>query len=159
VWRGGEVSELEASRRVHATSALSRGVEMEARILELARQGIDDSEIAELLTQEGHRSPRCKHVRPRTVQVLRQRHRVLQTAKATRARHIVGWLTIENVAEKLQVSRSWIKRRIHAGTIDIHRDPTDKRFLFPDTPDSIEALRELKAGTRVHLVVEPRPIK
>jgi DNA invertase Pin-like site-specific DNA recombinase len=159
VWRGGEVSELEASRRVHATSALARGAEMEARILELARQGVDDTAIADILTREGHRSPRSKHVRPRTVQVLRQRHRVLQTAKATRARHIVGWLTIENVAGKLQVSGSWIKRRIHSGIIDIQRDPRDKRFLFPDTPGSIDALRELKAGTRDHLVVEPRPDK
>jgi hypothetical protein len=73
---------------------------------------------------------------------------VLQTAKATRARHIAGWLTIETTAEKLQVSSSWIKRRIHAGIINIHRDPSDKRFLFPDTPAGIDALRELKAGTR-----------
>jgi hypothetical protein len=159
VWRGGEISELQASRRLHATSALSRAAEMEARILELARQGMDDTEIADILTREGHRSPRSTHVRPRTVQVLRQRHRVLQTAKATRARHIAGWLTIETTAEKLQVSSSWIKRRIHAGIINIHRDPSDKRFLFPDTPAGIDALRELKAGTRDRLVVEPRTDK
>jgi hypothetical protein len=160
VWQGGEISELEVERRVHATSALSRGAEMEARIVELAHQGMDDIEIANTLTEEGHRSPRsCKHVRPRTVQVVRQRHRVLQSSTATRARHIAGWLTIDDVAEHLQVSRSWIKRRIHSGIIEIHRDPTDKRFLFPDTPGGIDALRELRAGTRDHLVVDPRPNK
>ena len=32
----------------------------------------------------------------------------------------------------LEVSGSWIKRRIHDGIIEIQRDPHDKRFLFPD---------------------------
>jgi hypothetical protein len=59
VWRGGEVSQLDVEPRVHAVSALSRSVEMEARLLELARQGIDDAAIAKILTEEGHRSARC----------------------------------------------------------------------------------------------------
>ncbi|UVK48911.1 hypothetical protein BPNPMPFG_006517 (plasmid) [Mesorhizobium sp. AR07] len=36
VWRGGEVTEREVEPRVHALSALSRGAEMEVRLLELA---------------------------------------------------------------------------------------------------------------------------
>ncbi|MGF6980012.1 DNA invertase Pin-like site-specific DNA recombinase [Paraburkholderia sp. JPY465] len=67
VWRGGEVSELEVEPRVHAVSALSRGAEMLARLLELARQGIDDATIAAILTQEGHHSARCSHVPASTV--------------------------------------------------------------------------------------------
>jgi hypothetical protein len=90
------------------------------------------------------------------VQLVRQRHRVLQNSKSTRARHITGWLTIAMVAERLWVSSSWIKRRIRAGTIRIQRDSHDKRFLFPDTPDSIAALQELKAGARDHLIIDPR---
>jgi hypothetical protein len=156
VWRGGEVSELEVETPVHALCALSRGAEMEARLLQLARQGVDDTEIATILTQEGHRSARCSQVKPRTVQLVRQRHRVLQNSKSTRARHITGWLTIAMVAERLWVSSSWIKRRIRAGTIRIQRDSHDKRFLFPDTPDSIAALQELKAGARDHLIIDPR---
>ncbi len=157
VWRGGEVSELDIETRVHATSALSRGAEMEARLLELARQGIDDMEVAITLTREGHRSARCSQVKPRTVQLVRQRHRVLQNSKSTRARHIAGWLTIATMAERLSVSSSWIKRRIRAGTITIQRDPRDKRFLFPDTPDSVAALQKLRSGALDHLVIDPRP--
>ena len=41
VWRGGEISQLAVEPRVHAVSALSRGTEMQTRLLELARQGID----------------------------------------------------------------------------------------------------------------------
>ena len=159
VWRGGEVSELEVEPRVHALYALSRGAEMEARLLELARQGVDDAAIADILTQEGHRSPRCSYVLARTVQLVRQRHGVPQDGIATRARHIAGWLTIADVAARLQVSRSWIKRRIHNGTIVIQRDSYDKRYLFPDTPEGIAALNELKSGKRHHLVVDPRSNK
>jgi hypothetical protein len=78
---------------------------------------------------------------------------------ATRARRTSGWLTIDKVAECLQVSASWIKRRIRNGTIAIQRDSRDSRYLFPDTPDGIAALRELKSGARDHLVIDPRPNK
>ena len=156
VWRGGEVSELAVEPRVHALHALSRGAEMEARILELARQGLDDAAVADILTLEGHHSPRRGHVPSSTVQDVRQRHRVFQNSVATRSRHIQGWLTIADAAERLQVSRSWFKRRIHSGTISITRDPRDKRYLFPDTPESIAALEELKSGARDHLAIDPR---
>ena len=132
---------------------------MQARILELARQGFDDAEIANTLTQEGHRSPRRNYVPVRTVQIVRQRHRVLQDGVATRARHIAGWLPVTAMAKRLGVSSSWIKRRIRSGTIDIQRDTWDKRFLFPDTEASIVALRELKTGARDHLVFDPRANK
>ena len=159
VWRGGEVSELTVEPRVHALSALSRSAEMETRLLELARQGIDDAAIAEILTQEGHRSARCSYVPARTVQLVRQRYRVLQTPQSMRDRHTSGWLTITKMAERLKVSAAWIKRRIRNGTIQIQRDPRDKRFLFPDTPESIAAIKALKSGQRRHLVVDPRPNK
>jgi hypothetical protein len=156
VWRGGEISQLEVEPRVHAARALTRGAEMEARVLELARRGIDDVTIAAILTQEGHHSARCSHVPARTVQLIRQQHRVLHDARSMRERHISGWLTIARVAQCLQVSTSWVKRRIHAGVIKVQRDPHDKRFLFPDTAESIAALRELKSGARDHLVIAPR---
>jgi hypothetical protein len=132
---------------------------MEARVLELARQGIDDVTIAGILTQEGHRSARCSHVPASTVQHVRQRHRVLYDPRSMRERHISGWLTIARVAQSLQVSTSWVKRRIRNGIISVQRDPHDKRFLFPDTAESIAALQELKSGVRDHLVIAPRANK
>ncbi len=159
VWRGGEVSQMEVQPRVHTLSALSRSTEMEVRLLELASQGVDDITIAKILTEEGHRSARCNHVPARTVQIVRQRHRVLYNARDIRQRHISGWLTIATVAQMLNVSDSWIKRRIRNHTIEIERDPRDKRFLFPDTPEGMAALQELKSGARNHLVVAPRANK
>ena len=147
VWRGGEISEEQVEPRVYALHALSRGAEMQARILELARQGLTDAEAATVLTEEGYRSPRCcSHVLARTVQVLRQRHRVLRGASRTHPRHIPGRLTMAELARRVQVSRCWIERRIWNGTIVITRDATAKRYLFPDTEDTVAALLRLKSG-------------
>ena len=119
---------------------------MQARMLELARQGLTDAEAAKVLTSKGYRSPRCSHVLVRTVQVFRQRHRVLRGASRTHPRHIPGWLTMAEMAKRLQVSRSWIERRISNGTIVIARDAAAKRCLFPDTKESIATLQRLKSG-------------
>jgi excisionase family DNA binding protein len=155
VWRGGAVSELQVEPAVHALHALSRGAEMQARLLELARQGVADAAIAALLTREGHRSARCSYVPVRTVQIVRQRHRVLRGASRTHPRHLPGWLTIAELARQLQVSRSWINRRIRDGTIAIHRNVAAKRYLFPDTEDSRAALQRLKSGEAHHLDFAP----
>src|SRR5215203_5093712 len=155
VWRGGEVSELQVEPAVRALHALSRGAETQARLLELARQGMADAAIADLLTREGHRSARCSYVPVRTVQIVRQRHRVLRGASRTHPRHLPGWLTIAELARQLQVSRSWIDRRIRDGTIAIDRDVAAKRYLFPDTEDSRAALQRLKSGEAHHLDVAP----
>ena len=155
VWRGGEVSELQVEPAVHALHALSRSAEMQARLLELARQGVADAAIADMLTREGHRSARCSYVPVRTVQIVRQRYRVLRGASRTHPRHLPGWLTIAELARQLQVSRSWIDRRIRDGTISIRRDVAAKRYLFPDTEDSRAALQRLKSGEANHLDFVP----
>ena len=146
VWRGGEISDLEVEAAVHTHRFLTRGAEMEARLLDLARQGLDDETIAARLTSEGHRSARCTHVPVETVRHIRQRHRVLRNERQTHPRHIPGWLTMAELARRLQVSRDWIERRIRNGTISIVRDAATHRLLFPDTDDTLASFTELKAG-------------
>jgi DNA invertase Pin-like site-specific DNA recombinase len=155
VWRGGEVSQEQVEPRVYALHALSRGAAMQARILELARQGLTDAEAAKALTEEGYRSPRCSHVLARTVQVFRQRRRVLRGASRTHPRHIPGRLTMAELARRLQVPRCWIERRIWNGTIAIARDAAAKRYLFPDSEETIAALRRLKSGEADRLDFAP----
>lgn len=159
VWRGGEVSDLGVEPTVWSLRALSRGAEMEARLLELARQDIDDTAIAAMLTQEGHRSARRHYVPVRTVQIIRQRHRILRLNMPVRVRHTPGWLTIAELAVRLQISRYWINRHIRDGKIKIHRDVVAKRFLFPDTADTLVEMRALKSGKRKHLDIAPRTIE
>jgi DNA invertase Pin-like site-specific DNA recombinase len=155
VWRGGEVTEEQVDLRVHALHAFSRGAEMQARILELARQGLTDTEVAKLLTEEGYRSPRGSQVLARTVQVFRQRHRVLRSTRA-HPRHIPGWLTMAELIRRLQVSRYWIEQRIRNGTIAVSRDAEVQRYLFPDTKATIAAFQKLKSGKTNHLEFAPR---
>jgi hypothetical protein len=144
VWRGGEVSDLVVEQAVNGLQALSRGAEMEARLLDLARQGVDDAAIAEQLTQEGYRSPRCGHVPVGTVRTIRQRCRVLRNTTG-HSPHIPGWLTIAELARLLACSRDWIHRQISNGTITIARNPDARRYLFPDTDDTVARFKELKA--------------
>ena len=144
VWRGGEVSDLVVEQAVNGLQALSRGAEMEARLLDLARQGVDDAAIAELLTREGYRSPQCGHVPVGTVRTIRQRCRVLRNTTG-HSLHIPGWLTIAELARRLACSRNWIHSQISNGTITIARNPDAHRYLFPDTDDTVARFKELKA--------------
>jgi hypothetical protein len=144
VWRGGEVSDLVVEQAVNGLQALSRGAEMEARLLDLARQGVDDAAIAELLTREGYRSPQCGHVPVGTVRTIRQRCRVLRNTTG-HSLHIPGWLTIAELARRLACSRNWIHSQISNGIITIARNPDAHRYLFPDTDDTVARFKELKA--------------
>ena len=151
VWRGGAVSDLEVAVAVSTYRVLPRGAEMEARLLDLARQGVDDATIAAQLTAEGHRSARCGHVPVDTVRHIRESHRVLRDWRPTHPWHIPGWLTLAELARKLQVSRDWIERRIRNGSIAIVRDAETRRFLVPDTDETLARFEALKAGAVDHL--------
>jgi hypothetical protein len=132
VWRGGESTPLEVETTVGALSGLSRGAEMEARILALARAGIDDRTIAEELTTEGHRSPLRGHVLPSTVRAIRLRHGLLVTRHQSHPRQIAGRLTVPQLADRIVVQRHWSYDRIHNGTIAIARDKSTGLYLFPE---------------------------
>ena len=151
VWCGGEVSALEIEVAVSTHRVLARGAEMEARLLALARQGVDDATIAAQLTREGYRSARCGHVSVDTVRHVRHQHRVLRDGRRAHPRHVSGWLTMAELARRLQVSRDWLERRIRNGTIATARDAASGRFLFPDTDTTLARFEELKAGLVDHL--------
>ena len=147
VWRGGEISEMTVMLPVNAVAALPRHAEMEARVLQLARAGVDDAEIARRLTAEGHRSPSRTAVLCSTVQGIRLRHRLKLPPKRTRWAKISGRLSVPEVATNLGVSVNWVSGRIRRGIIRIDRDADTGRYLFPDTGKTMAALRQLQAGT------------
>jgi DNA invertase Pin-like site-specific DNA recombinase len=151
VWRGGEISAREIEVAVYTHRVLARGTEMEARLLELARQGMSDASIAAQLSREGYRSARCDHVPVGTVHHIRQHHRVLRGCRRARPYHVPGWLTMAELVRRLQVPRDWIERRIRKGTIAITRDAASGRFLFPDTDATLARFEALKAGLVDHL--------
>ena len=146
IWRGGDTTTARVPVTVNALARLSSAPEMEETILTLARRGKTDREIAEHLTQQGHRSPRGPVVLASTVQIIRLRHRILVKRSQSHPRHIPGHLTVSQVAERLRVSKHWVYDRIHNGTIRIERDANSKLFLFPDDPMIISLLDQLKMG-------------
>jgi hypothetical protein len=146
VWKGGEVTTADIPITVGSLAELSQGKEMESQILQLASAGHDDEEIAQRLTQEGHRSPLRHVVLPSTVKTIRLRHRILIARHQSHPRQIAGHLTVPQLAGKLGVSRHWIYDRIHNGTIQVARDNQTRLYLFPDQATTLERFRKLIAG-------------
>jgi hypothetical protein len=146
VWKGGETTTADVAITVGSWSLLSGRGEMEGTILDMARQGRTDEEIARCLTDRGHHSPRHTTVLPSTVRFVRLRHRLLRDRRQSHPRHIPGFLTVPQLIEKLKLQRSWIYDRIHNGTIQVALDAERKLYLFPDTPETLARFRQLRAG-------------
>ena len=146
VWRGGETTTTALPVTVGSLARLSTAVEMEKEILKLVKQGKSDEEIAGLLTQQGHRSPKHVGVLPSTVRIIRLRHRLLRTRSQSHPRRIAGSLTVPQITRKVGVTPHWVYDRIHNGTIEIAREPTTNLYLFPDEKRTIALFKRLQAG-------------
>jgi DNA invertase Pin-like site-specific DNA recombinase len=146
VWKGGEVTTAEIPIPVGSLAELSQGTQMEAEILRLSKEGRSDDEIAKQLTRKGHRSPLRPVVLPSTVKTIRLRHRMFADRHQSHPRHIPGYLTVPQLAEKVGVTRYWIYDRINNRTIRVTKDKELNLYLFPDRPKTLERFRRLVAG-------------
>jgi DNA invertase Pin-like site-specific DNA recombinase len=147
VWKGGDTTTLRIPIPVGAWRDLTSAGEMESTILELSAQGQSDADIAQHLTALGHRSPmNTRAVLPSTVKTIRLKHDLFQKRSQSHPRHIPDRLTVPQVARRLEVSVHWIYDRIHNGTIHLAKDAHNGLYLFPDTPETLALLRDLKAG-------------
>jgi hypothetical protein len=146
VWRGGDTTAVALPVTVGALARLSSAREMEKEILRLAKAGKTDEEIATLLTQQGHRSPKHATVLPSTVRIYRLRHRLFRKRSQSHPRRIAGYLTVPQLAWALKITPHWMYDRIHNGTIQVQRDPQTNLFLFPDKPRTLTLFQQLRAG-------------
>jgi DNA invertase Pin-like site-specific DNA recombinase len=146
IWRGGETTTRALAVTVGSLARLSGIEEMEKKILKLAKQGKRDEEIAALLSGEGYRSPRHEAVLPRTVRMIRLNHGLLHKRKQSHPRHLPGYLTVPEVAQRLGITRFWIYDRIHNGMIEVARDRETNLYLFPDRPRTIALFKQLWTG-------------
>jgi hypothetical protein len=140
------VTEIKVPIVVAAVARLSCGPALEQAALELARQGQSDEAIAEELTRRGYRSPRELRVIPATVRGIRLKHRLLRPRPGSRPRRLAGQLTLPQVARRLDVPLHWLYQRIERGVIDVPLHPQRKLYVFPDTPEALALLQQLKAG-------------
>jgi DNA invertase Pin-like site-specific DNA recombinase len=146
VWRGGDTTAAAVPVTVGSLAHLSSAKGLEKEILRLAKDGKTDEEIAALLTQQGHRSPKHATVLPSTVRILRLRHRLFRKRSQSHPRRIPGHLTVSQLAHTLGITPHWIYDRIHNGTIQVALDPTTNLYLFPDQPRTITLFKHLRAG-------------
>jgi len=151
VWRGGATSELSVRMHVNSVAALERGGEMRSRILQLARAGKPDDEIAAVLTADGHRSPNCAdRVLPITVQRVRLCAGIRVTQPRTRWTHDAGVLSAQELASKLNIPVNWLYVQIRQGRIAIDRQPTGA-YLFENTATVVQAIKDLRHHCVPHL--------
>jgi DNA invertase Pin-like site-specific DNA recombinase len=146
VWRGGAVSELAVPCTVGTLRDVTGFAEMEAQILRLEAQGHSDEAIAERLTLQGFRSPQRPRVLASTVQTIRLRHGRLHRYRGPRPRRVPGGLTVSQLATALGVKAHWLYHLISRGRISVGRDEASGLYLFPDRPETLEALRQWRDG-------------
>jgi DNA invertase Pin-like site-specific DNA recombinase len=151
VWRGGAVSELEVKMKVNSVARLTRGMEMRERLLDLARAGLPDDEIAAILTAEGHRSPNCpQQVLPITVQRIRLGAGLKMAKQRTRWNHDPGLLSATALAARLNIPVKWLYIQIRQKRLLMDRQPSGA-YLFKNTASVIDGVRNLRNHAVSHL--------
>ena len=144
VWRGGAVTDLEVKMPVCSIAKLTRGDEMCDRLLELARSGMPDDEIAAILTSEGHRSPHSPdRVFPITVQRIRLAAGIKMAVQRNRWHHDRSLLSANDLAAKLGIPVNWLYVQIRKKRLLINRQ-ANGAYLFPGSPGTLEAIRSLR---------------
>lgn len=151
VWKGGDTTTADLPIRVGSFADLTGAEALEAHIIGLAEQSLDDQVIAEQLTARGFRSPLHTTLLPSTVKRIRLQHGIMLKRHQSHPRNVPGYLTVSQIAAASQTSTHWIYDRIHNGTITITRDPQTRLYLFPDTSSTLTRFRKLKAGKLQHL--------
>jgi hypothetical protein len=119
---------------------------MAQQIRVLFAEGTSDDEMARQLTQHGYRSPSRPSVLPSTVKGIRLKLGLMQHRSQSHPRRVAGYLTVPQLARVLGVTPHWVYHQIKRGTITIGRDERTGLYLFPDQPETLEALAQLRQG-------------
>ncbi len=149
VWKGGESTTLKISITVGAMKDLSFSEKMEKQIINLARSGKTDQEITDVMNKKGYHSPmKTSEVLLNTVRCTRLKNRIFLKRSQSHPRHVEGYLTISEMAEKMKVSHHWIYDRIYNGKIKIAPIKVGRyknsMYLFPDTEETLRLFEKLK---------------
>jgi hypothetical protein len=150
VWVSGHYSSFEVRVGTRKTSDLPNYDAMIAQIHQLWQQGADDMTIAAELAAQGYHSARSDRFSAASVGRLRLQHgwrRVNAHDHAT----MEGYLSISELAERLNVSRFWIYNRIRTGRIAaefVSRHPEYDRLFVRNDPELLAALRDMKKNAR-----------
>lgn len=147
VWKGGDTTTNNISMPIGSFADLTNSAELERQIVELSRQGLNDQQVAEQLSQSGYRSPMSPTLLPSTVKRIRRQHHILLKPQHSHPPQVSGYLTVTQLATALEVSQHWIYDRIRKGTVAVARHQPTGLYLFPDQPHTLAQFKQLKLGT------------
>ena len=152
VWKGGDTTTRQVPIPVGSFTELSTADEMKKIILDLSRRGKTDEEIADHLTNLGHRSPMdTQRVLLSTVKIVRLKHGIFQKRSQSHPRRVEGYLTVPQIAKALDISPYWVYDRINNGRIQVVKNADTGLYLFPDEPATLEMFKDLKDGNLKNL--------
>ena len=146
IWRGGAYTEKRLTIPPPVRRSKWDQATLVDRVTVLVEQGHSDLQIAQQMTAEGFRSVGVNQLKPSTVARIRTEQgrafgRDLRPQPPT-----TGPLTIGRVAAQLGLHRLRIYHLIYRGLLKFRRDPQTNAYLIPDTPNTLELIRQLHAG-------------
>ena len=150
VWASGHYSSFDVHVGTRRNRDLPFYEEMIAQIHQLWQQGVDDAAIAAELTAKGYHSARSEKMSAEAVLHLRLE---LGWKRANPRDHVTmtGHLSVLELAELLDVSRTWVYGRIRRGLIPaefVTRHPEYDRLFIRNDPKLLASLRLMKKNAR-----------
>jgi len=116
---------------------------MRARLPDLAKESRPDSEIARILTKEGHRSAsRADKVLLATVQPIQLAESIKAPPSRGRRKHDPGFLGTTELAARLGIPVNWLYVQIKKKRLLIDPRPTGS-CLYPDTSAVLDGVQNL----------------
>jgi DNA invertase Pin-like site-specific DNA recombinase len=152
VWRGGRTTSAEVRVSVRGFARLSDWKQIQHTVARLACDGQTDEQIAAVLTANGHRAPLGGEITVAAVRKIRFKNRLLRHPKKSRPCNKPGYLTITQLAHKLNVTNTKIYWHVLSGKIEVKKDEHTSCYLFPDKPSTLSQLRQLFDGKVTKLV-------
>jgi hypothetical protein len=151
VWRGGMVTET----RVRVPVNSLRYTDAEKRVVERMRQltveGKSTDQIAASLNGEGLVPCRGGSFTRQIVLKFKKRFAIVSNIEKVRRGDIPFAYTPTELAEMLQIDRTWIYHRITDGSIRIKKDPAYDCYLFPRSRHCMAQFRRLRKGAVSHV--------
>jgi hypothetical protein len=156
VWKGGDWTTAVLELPVVTYSEMANGEKLVCEVLQRARAGQSDEQIAAEMTAAGYHAPLKNCLSVDSVVRIRHQHGVY-SRKTEFLRHgLAGWITLGQAVERLGEHKSWAYYLIRKKRLLIDRDPEIGLYLVRDTKRVLKELKELLRGDRFSLTLQRR---
>ena len=151
VWVSGHYSVVVTQPPIHRLRDLPNYERLQARLHDLWESGLTEELIAAQLSREGFHSARATDVRPDTVRkILLRNHWQSPGGHKRNAPSLPGYLSVREVADRLNCETHWVYRQIETAQIDtryLSRHPRRKSYLIQADPDLLADLQQRRQQT------------